>query len=54
MNTQRANLLLNLAFAKVGNYSFYKDIWIFGLIMFIFWCIRGNKDSSFIIIFDSL
>ena len=41
MNTQRANLLLNLAFAKIGNYSFYKDIWIFSLIMFSFWLISS-------------
>ena len=41
MNTHRANLLLNLVFAKNGNYSFYKDIWIFGLIMFIFWLITS-------------
>ena len=34
MNTQRANLLLNLSFPKQGNYSFYKDILIFMSIMF--------------------
>ena len=34
MNTQRANLLLNLSFPKQGNYSFYKDILIFMTIMF--------------------
>ena len=37
MNTHRANLLLNLSFPKQGNYSFYKDIFIFMSIMcFIF------------------
>ena len=41
MNTNRANLLLNLVFGKNGNYSFYKDIWIFGLIMFIFWLLTS-------------
>ena len=35
MNTQRANLLLNLSFPKEGNYSFYKDIFIFMSGMFI-------------------
>ena len=37
MNTNRANLLLNLAFPKQENYSLYKDTLIFMLIMsFIF------------------
>ena len=35
MNTNRANLLLNLAFPKQENYSLYKDILIFMLIMFV-------------------
>ena len=35
MNTNRANLLLNLSFPKQENYSLYKDTIIFMLIMFI-------------------
>ena len=35
MNTNRANLLLNLAFPKQENYSLYKDVLIFMLIMFV-------------------
>ena len=34
MNTNRANLLLNLSFPKQENYSLYKDTLIFMLIMF--------------------
>lgn len=39
MNTNRANLLLNLSFPKNGNYSFYKDIWIFFLVMLFIWVV---------------
>ena len=35
MNTNRANLLLNLSFPKQENFSLYKDTLIFMLIMFI-------------------